>query len=60
MNDPTFIIVTLVVVVVLLLVITGVPGRRQINKAERVCRGCRLSHPYFAQFCRKCGGKLDA
>ncbi len=58
MNDPAFIIVVLVVVVVLLVVFTGVPGRRTIDKQDRVCRACRLGHPYFAQFCRKCGVKL--
>lgn len=58
MNDPTFIIVVLVVALVLLVVLTGVPGRKVVNKQERVCRGCRLAHPYFAQFCRRCGGKL--
>ena len=34
------------------------PGRKVVDKQERVCRACRLAHPYFAQFCRRCGGKL--
>ncbi|HEV2292895.1 MAG TPA: hypothetical protein VGR35_03515 [Tepidisphaeraceae bacterium] len=58
MNDPAFITVFIVVVVVLLLVLTGVPGRKTGDKEDRVCRACRLAHPYFAQFCRKCGNKL--
>jgi len=53
-----FIVVAIVVVVVLLLVLTGMPGRRREDKEERVCKTCRLSHPYFATFCRRCGGKL--
>jgi hypothetical protein len=57
-DDPKFLIVVLVVVVVLLLIFTGVPGRKATDRHDRVCRACRLAHPYFAQFCRKCGGKL--
>lgn len=57
-NDPAFITVALIVVVVLLVIFTGVPGRKTPDKHERVCRACRLAHPYFAQFCRKCGEKL--
>ena len=58
LNEPKFILLLVVVVGVLLIVFTGVPGRKAIDKQDRVCRTCRLGHPYFAQFCRKCGGKL--
>jgi hypothetical protein len=58
LNDPAFLTVVAVVVIVLLVVFTGVPGRKTVDKQDRVCRACRLAHPYFAQFCRKCGGKL--
>jgi hypothetical protein len=57
-DDLKFILLFLVVVGVLLVVFTGVPGRKTVDKQDRVCRACRLAHPYFAQFCRKCGGKL--
>ena len=57
-HDIKFIMTVVIVVVVLLVVFTGLPGRKPIDKQERVCRACRLGHPYFAQFCRKCGGKL--
>jgi hypothetical protein len=57
-HDLKFLLLVLVVVVVLLVVFTGVPGRKAIDKQDRVCRACRLGHPYFAQFCRKCGTKL--
>ena len=58
MHDVKLVILVLVVALVLLVVLTGVPGRKVVDKQERVCRGCRLAHPYFAQFCRRCGGKL--
>jgi len=57
-HDYKFIILVLVVSLVLLVVLTGVPGRKVVDKQDRVCRACRLAHPYFAAFCRKCGGKL--
>ena len=58
LNEPKFILLLVVVVGVLLVVFTGVPGRKTVDRQDRVCRSCRLAHPYFAQFCRKCGGKL--
>ena len=58
MHDFKFVILVFVVGFVLLVVLTGVPGRKVVDKQDRVCRACRLGHPYFAQFCRKCGGKL--
>ena len=53
-----FVMVAVIVIVVLLVVFTGVPGGKSVDKQDRVCRSCRLAHPYFAQFCRKCGSKL--
>jgi rRNA maturation endonuclease Nob1 len=57
-DELKFILLLLVVIGVLLVVFTGVPGRKTADKHDRVCRACRLAHPYFAHFCRKCGGKL--
>jgi ribosomal protein L40E len=33
--------------------------RHAISTDARLCRNCGLSHPPFAQFCRRCGSKLS-
>ena len=52
---PRFLFLAFVVVVVMYLIVG--PSRRRAS-AQRMCRNCGASHPYFARFCRRCGQRL--
>jgi hypothetical protein len=47
-------------VLLLLLVATAAQHRRYSSQTQtKLCPGCGQSHPGFAQFCRRCGRKLE-
>ena len=57
MNLTLFLLIVAVVVVALL--VTASQNRRHTADTQpRLCRACGLSHPPFAAYCRRCGGKL--
>jgi hypothetical protein len=51
--------IVIVTVVVILVIIGFSQGRRSLSRMQgRVCPGCGMTHPPFAQFCRRCGQRL--
>jgi len=58
--DQPQLLVAAAVVVLLVMILIGSPRqKRELTRAEdKVCGGCGMGHPSFAQFCRKCGKKL--
>jgi hypothetical protein len=55
-------ILFLIVVIAIAFGVVAVTLRRFRRHAAstdaRLCRACGLTHPPFAQFCRRCGAKL--
>ena len=58
MEFDTFLIIVAVVVVLLF---TGIGFNRRggVRMQSRMCRACGAAHPPFAQFCRRCGQRLQ-
>ena len=49
----------LMAIVVAVVIKTAKTNRGYMRETQqRLCRGCGVSHPGFADFCRRCGRKL--
>lgn len=60
MAGPTFLLFLVMIVMVVLLIVTASQHRRHSSQTDpRLCKSCGTSHPPFAEFCRRCGKKLD-
>jgi ribosomal protein L40E len=56
---PPFFFIFVAAVFVILLIATASQNRRYTSQTQqKLCRGCGVSHPNFAVFCRRCGRKL--
>jgi predicted amidophosphoribosyltransferase len=57
---PAFFLVFVAAVLLFLLIATASQHRGYSARTQtRLCSGCGQSHPPFAEFCRRCGRKLD-
>ena len=59
-NGFVLLLVLLAVAITILLLITTATQHRKhsAQTQTRICKNCGTSHPTFAHFCRRCGGKL--
>ena len=54
-------LIALAVAALVVILATSSSKKRPMISAERphTCRGCGTVHPGYAQFCRRCGQRLD-
>jgi ribosomal protein L40E len=54
-------LIALAVAALVVILATSSSKKRPTASAERphTCRGCGTVHPGYAQFCRRCGQRLD-
>ena len=52
--------VVVVTLVVAAFIVSVAAGKRNLGRIQgRMCRSCGAAHPSFAQFCRRCGQRLQ-
>ena len=58
MEFEAFVIV--VTLVVAAFIVSVAAGKRNLGRMQgRMCRSCGATHPPFAQFCRRCGQRIQ-